>query len=86
MEKQTRFEYNLAIIDKLKELVIKYPDFRFGQLLVNCDILKISENFIGESNDGKRRNYIVDDPFNEESKVTWERMYNNKFAFHERFN
>lgn len=73
--------YNKAIVDKLQELVEKYPDLRFGQILINTDILKISENFIGESNDGKQRNYIVDDPFYEESKDTWERMINNKFVF-----
>jgi len=75
--------YNTAIVEKLKELVEKYPDLRFGQILINTDILKISENFIGESNDGKQRNYIVDDPFYEESKDTWERMINNKFVFNE---
>ena len=77
MEKPTRFEYNLLIINKLKELIIKYPDLRFGQLLVNCDIIQ----YTNESGFP-----IVKDPFNEESKVTWERMYNNKFAFNERFN
>lgn len=81
-----RKKYNKLILETLSKLVDKYPDLRFGQLLVNTDILKISENFIGESNDGKHRNYIVDDPFNEESKITWERMLLNKFAFKELFN
>ena len=77
MEKPTRFEYNLLIINKLKELIIKYPDLRFGQLLINCDIIQYT-NEPGFP--------VVEDPFNEESKVIWERMYNNKFAFNERFN
>lgn len=77
MEKQTRFDYNLLIIDKLKELIIKYPDLRFGQLLVNCNILEVQHKDYKTS---------VKDPFYEESKETWEKMYNNKFAFKERFN
>lgn len=83
MERQ---KYNKLILETLSKLIDKYPDLRFGQLLVNTDILKISENFIGESNDGKHRNYIVDDPFNEESELTWKRMLNNKFAFYEQYN
>ena len=83
MERQ---KYNKLILETLSKLVDRYPDLRFGQLLVNTDILKISENFIGESNDGKHRNYIVDDPFNEESKITWERVRKNKFAFYEQYN
>lgn len=83
MERQ---KYNKLILETLSKLVDKYPDLRFGQLLVNTDILKISENFIGESNDNKRRNYIIDDPFYEESKITWERMLLNKFAFYEQYN
>lgn len=83
MEKQTRFEYNLKIIDKLKELIIKYPYLRFGQLLVDCDIIRYEKEVLC---DGQRENLLTIDPFNDESKVTWERMYNNKFAFNERFN
>ena len=85
MEKPTRFEYNLLIINKLKELIIKYPDLRFGQLLVNCDILTHSEYPLGESNNGNL-NYLINDPYYEESKITWERMLLNKFAFKELFN
>lgn len=76
MEKLTRFEYNLKIINKLKELIIKYPDLRFGQLLVNCEIVETYRDY---------DEMVAKDPFNEESKVTWERMYNNKFAFYERY-
>lgn len=83
MEKQTRFEYNLKIIDKLKELIIKYPDLRFGQILVNCDIIRYEKEVLC---DGQRENLLTVDPFNEESEITWNRMYNNKFAFKERFN
>lgn len=34
-----RQKYNLKIIFKLIKLVLKYPDWRFGQLLWNCNIL-----------------------------------------------
>ena len=72
-----RKKYNKLILETLSKLVDKYPDLRFGQLLVNCGILKISENFIGESNDGKQRNYIVEDPFYEEPEVMLKRMVFN---------
>lgn len=39
-------------------MVEKYPDWRFGQLLVNCDLLEIIEPG------------IVADPFHEESEQT----------------
>lgn len=70
--------YNTAIVEKLKELVNKYPDMRFGQLLVNCDIIQIIPNESGIS--------ITQDPFYEEPEVMWERMKNNKFVFKELYN
>ena len=39
-----RFIYNQMIVDKLQELIKKYPDWRFGQLLINCDILEIQHS------------------------------------------
>jgi len=60
--------YNTVIVEKLKELVDKYPDLRFGQILVNADIIKLIRPF-------------AMDPYYEESEVTWERMKNNKFVF-----
>lgn len=72
-----RQEYNRKIISKLTELVELYPDLRFGQLLVNTDII-IYRNDYDEM--------VVEDPFNEESEVTWKRMRDNKFAFKELYN
>ena len=69
--------YNNAIINKLSELVQKYPEQRFGQLLVNSDIIQYEPDI---SVDGQRE---VMDPFYEESELTWKRMCNNKFCFNE---
>lgn len=67
--------YNKAIIDKLSELITKFPEQRFGQLLVNSDIIQYEPDI---SVDGQRE---VIDPFYEESELTWKRMCNNKFCF-----
>ena len=67
--------YNNAIINKLSELVQKFPEQRFGQLLVNSDIIQYKPDI---SVDGQRE---VIDPFYEESELTWKRMCNNKFCF-----
>lgn len=69
--------YNNTIINKLSELVKKYPEQRFGQLLVNSDIIQYEPDI---SVDGQRE---VIDPFYEESELTWKRMCNNKFCFNE---
>ena len=67
--------YNNAIINKLSELVQKYPEQRFGQLLVNSDIIQYEPDI---SVNGQRE---VIDPFYEESELTWKRMCNNQFCF-----
>ena len=72
----TRQEYNRKILNKLFELVEKYPDLRFGQLLVNCDIIQYEKNVL---TDGDREDILTIDPFNEESEITWNKMKNNKF-------
>lgn len=72
--------YNNTIINKLSELVKKYPEQRFGQLLVNSDIIQYEPDI---SVDGQRE---VIDPFYEESELTWKRMCNNKFCFNEQTN
>ena len=71
----SRLLYNKAIIDKLSELIDKFPEQRFGQLLVNSDIIQYEPDI---SVDGQRK---VIDPFYEESELTWKRMCNNKFCF-----
>lgn len=78
-----RQEYNKLIIKKLSELIEKYPDLRFGQILVDCDIIKYEPSVLC---DGQREDLLVIDPFNEESEITWERMKNSKFAFYEQYN
>lgn len=75
--------YNTAIVNKLVELVNKYPDLRFGQILVNCDIIQYKKNVL---TDGDREDILTVDPFNEESEITWQRIKNNKFAFKELYN
>ena len=67
--------YNKAIINKLSELIDKFPEQRFGQLLVNSDIIQYEPNI---SVDEQRE---VIDPFYEESELTWKRMCNNQFCF-----
>lgn len=76
----SRLLYNKAIIDKLSELIDKFPEQRFGQLLVNSDIIQYEPDI---SVDGQRE---VIDPFYEESELTWKRMCNNKFCFNEQTN
>lgn len=71
----SRLLYNKAIIDKLSELVDKFPEQRFGQLLVNSDIIHYESD--------EREDILIIDPFYEESELTWERMCNNKFCFNE---
>ena len=73
----SRLLYNKAIIDKLSELVDKFPEQRFGQLLVNSGIIQYKTDI---SVDGQLE---VMDPFYEESELTWKRMCNNKFCFNE---
>ena len=71
----SRLLYNKAIINKLSELIDKFPEQRFGQLLVNSDIIQYEPNI---SVDGQLE---VIDPFYEESELTWKRMCNNQFCF-----
>ena len=69
--------YNTAIVNKLVELVNKYPDLRFGQILANAEIIRYKNDY---------DEIVPIDPFNEEPEIMWERMKNNKFVFKELFN
>ena len=80
MERQ---KYNKLILETLSKLIEKHPDLRFGQILVDCDIIRYEPSVLC---DGQREDILVIDPFNEESKITWERIKNNKFAFYEQYN
>ena len=80
MERQ---KYNRLILETLSKLIEKHPDLRFGQILVDCDIIRYEPSVLC---DGQREDILVIDPFNEESKITWKRMLLNKFAFKEQYN
>ena len=75
MERQ---KYNKLILKVLSKLVNKHPDLRFGQILVNSEILHSEMDSNGIP--------AIDDPYYEESEKTWERMLMNKFAFYEQYN
>ena len=76
MERQ---KYNKLILETLSKLIEKYPNLRFGQILVNSDIIQFTK-------DDKGFPLAVKDPYFEEPEVMWERMKINSFAFKELFN
>jgi hypothetical protein len=80
MERQ---KYNKLILETLSKLVEKYPDLRFGQILVDCDIIRYEPSVLC---DGQREDILVIDPFYEEPEITWNRVKDNKFAFKEQYN
>ena len=75
----SRKQANRAILLELYNLIEKYPDLRFGQILVNCDIIQLVPDYNNTA-------LVALDPFNEESEIVWNRMKDNKFAFKELFN
>lgn len=64
MERQ---KYNKLILETLSKLVEKYPNLRFGQILVDCNIIELVPDHFDCA-------MIALDPFNEESKETWEKV------------
>jgi hypothetical protein len=76
MERQ---KYNRLILETLSKLIEKHPDLRFGQILVNSDIIELVPDYNNTA-------LVALDPFNEESEIVWNRMKDNKFAFKELFN
>lgn len=56
----TRKEYNKQILDLISKYIDQHPNQRFGQILVNLNIIQISPK--GE----------IIDPFYEESQTTFE--------------
>jgi hypothetical protein len=60
-----RLAHNLSILAMLKTYLEMYPDMRFGQALVNMDVL-----VSGTSTDLG----VVQDPFYDESSVIRDRM------------
>jgi hypothetical protein len=70
-----RKQANRAILLELYNLIEKYPDLRFGQILVNCDIIQEEEVLL----EGERQNVLVGiDPFYEESEDTLNRMMKSR--------
>lgn len=80
MERQ---KYNKLILKTLSKLVDKHPYLRFGQILVNCGIIKYVPSTLCN---GQREDLLLIDPFYEESELTWDRMLQSKFAFNEMYN
>ena len=62
---ERRQDANLDILTIIEEAVMKYPDLRFGQILVNLGIIEYER--CGDIPTTK-------DPFNEESVVTLNRI------------
>lgn len=66
-----RQQANLEILKNIEEMVNKYPDLRFGQILVNLGIIQYQRDPASFDIIG------IKDPFNEESVVTLNRMRKN---------
>lgn len=73
-----RYQYNTAIINRLKELIEKYPELRFNQLLIDCGVLNSEDHMVLSTGSS-----FIKDPFYEESEVTWKRMCKNRMCFNE---
>ena len=67
---EKRQNTNVEILQMIGDAVMKYPDLRFGQILVNLGIIEYERNTYDET-------LITKDPFNEESVVTLNRMKEN---------
>lgn len=70
-----RQEHNRQIVKVLAALVEQQPTIRFGQLLVNMDV--VQQQFVKGSWDGKtlvEDRTITLDPYQDESRATLDRM------------
>lgn len=63
---EKRQEYNIKILDILAEQVERYPNLRFGQILINTNVL---EHFCKDPS-----GFHVFDPFNEEPVDMYNRI------------
>lgn len=63
----TRQEANFQILNMLGTIIGKYPDIRFGQALVDLDIIQPTRLNNGD--------LVIKDPFYEESEVTCQRCH-----------
>lgn len=66
---EKRQNANVEILQMVGDTVMKYPDLRFGQILVNLGIIEYERNTYDET-------LITKDPFYEESVVTLNRIKN----------
>lgn len=69
---EKRQEANLDILTAIEEWVMKYPNLRFGQILVNLGIIEYQRDPANFDKIG------IKDPFNEESVDTLKRIRNIK--------
>lgn len=56
---------NLELLELLRGYFLRHPDIRFGQALLNLDVLQMRE--LGED-------FVVADPYHEEPHVTLQRV------------
>lgn len=75
---EKRQEYNIKILDILAEQVERYPHLRFGQILINTNTLLYSD----KDELGEYLDLYVQDPFNEESFETYERIMKTQCGEH----
>ena len=68
---EKRQEANVEILQMIGDAVMKYPDLRFGQILVNIGVVQIIRDPASFDIIGAK------DPFHEESVVTLNRMKND---------
>lgn len=64
---------NREILKDIAEMVEKYPDLRFGQILVNLGIIQYTHNLDIDSISRSPISTVVD-PFSEESAITLNRI------------
>lgn len=65
-----RIDYNTEIINIISDAVNKFPDMRFGQILVNLNIIQYEGNTYDDV-------LITKDPFNVESKKMLQNIKNS---------
>lgn len=67
---EKRQEYNIKILDILAEQVERYPHLRFGQILINTNVLK---HYCTDPS-----GFHIFDPFNEEPVDMYNRIMANQ--------
>lgn len=70
---------NREIIEILSDMVEKYPDLRFGQILAITETLEYVPSPRPDDD-----SIVIKDPFNEESVDTWVRIRDKVMEFNKR--